>query len=95
MRLEFTGVTMQWVVARDGQSKIIATADTGPPHKCGYWTTSRLRLEAEGNTYSAYLDGILVVRVQDDSFAAGRVGLGTTHDSNIVRFDNFLVAPLP
>jgi hypothetical protein len=95
IRFEFDCCRMEWIVWHDGQSKSIATADRGLPYKCHYWTTSRLRLEAEGNTYSAYLDGMLVVRVQDDSFAAGRAGLGTTHDSNIVRFDNFLIAPLP
>jgi len=94
MRFQFDCCDMEWIISRSGQSSTIAVSDMDFPKVCGFtsWKTSRLRLEADGNMYSAYLNGELIVRVQDDTFAAGRVGLGTTYSSAVVRFDNLLVA---
>ena len=72
--------------------------DEGLPLDCrgdDSWTTSRVRVEVQGDIYSAHLNSILVLRVQDDTFSTGRVGLGTTRSSENVRSDNFAVAPIP
>lgn len=97
VQLQANYTEMKWVLYHNGQSKEIAVADKGLPWDCSGVVPSRishLRLEVKGNIYSAYLDGELVSRVQDDTFVAGRVGLGTTYSSDVVRFDNFVVAPL-
>lgn len=90
----------RWVLSSQGQSKVIAEANQGLPDACmgstgtTPWEVSHLRVEAHGNTYSAYINGVLVSRVQDGTFAAGRAGLGTTTSLEVSRFDDFVVVPL-
>lgn len=88
---------MKWILQQNGKSTTIAHVDDGiRSHGCGNmtWGSTHVKLEAKGNTYSTYVNGKLVNRVQDDTMSRGRVGLGTTRSSDRVRFDNFVVTAI-
>lgn len=88
---------IRWNLYRGGQSKEIGMSDRGIPYdsNCmGSLVKSHLRFEVKGSVYTAYLNDTLVSRVQDGTFATGRVGLGTPASTNYVRFDNFIVSSL-
>ena len=103
IQLQVSNTSMTWVIYQEGRAKTIATANQGlylycpmvrvysgvppPPSK-----TYRLKVEARGNIFSAYLDGTLVSRMQDRTFLSWRVGLGTTSGSDSIRFDTFTVS---
>jgi cytoskeletal protein RodZ len=95
MQFEFDCCDMQWVLWENGDSTVVATSDEGVPYYCGSWTESQLRVEAKGSIYTAYLNGVQVLQVQDDTFARGLTGLGSQCDSTDCRIQSFKVVPLP
>lgn len=84
-----------WALHQDGTAREIAKSEGRLPYgMTNKWVISRLKVEVEGTIYSVYLNGQLISRIQDDTFASGRVGLATYRSSDEVRFDNFLVTAI-
>lgn len=92
MRFDIDPWSARWVLHQDGAVTEIAKSEGRLPYgSTSKWVVSRLKVEVQGTMYSVYLNGQLVSRIQDDTFASGRVGLATYRSSDKVRFDNFVV----
>jgi hypothetical protein len=79
-----------------GDPAVIAHSDAGVSSQSGRrneWTY-RLRVEAVDDIFSAYIDGNLVLQVQDSTLSTGRTGLAfdTAYST---WFDNFQVNGIP
>ena len=70
---------------KDGHRSEIASATVTPPTFGAFHT---IRVVAKGKHIQAYLDGILCIDHDDDSFSKGYVGLWTKADS-VTEFDDF------
>jgi hypothetical protein len=95
MRFDIDGFNSKWVLYKEGQSTDLSESQGQLAYTHGQWYTTNLRVEAKGDMYSAYLNGERIMRIQDNSLASGQVGLATAYSSNEIRFDNFIVEPVP
>jgi hypothetical protein len=85
----------RFLLYNNGSSTQIAASDQGIPNNCGTsnWARAQLRLEANGNLFSAFIDDVRILTVQDSTFVQGEIALGTTLSSNDFRFENFEIVP--
>lgn len=96
MALETDDGDTDWITVSDGTSRVIAHSGEGALIHGGGWNQTHLRIEVQGSIYTAYADGVMLLRVQDGTLAGGRVGLGIRNDSeNTPRFEDFRVTALP
>lgn len=83
-----------WYLHHNGEEQNIATTSDGgglPREK----DTVHWRFEIKEDIYSAYVDGQLLMRFQDDTLSSGRVGLTVANSKSYWRrFDNFKVTKL-
>ena len=88
---------IEWLLYYNGESQVIAETDEGIPKCCGglCWETSHIRIEAQENLYTMYLNGARMLQVYDDTYQYGRAGVGMECSNNCARFDNFEVSELP
>jgi len=88
-----------WMLHKIGSDEeTIASLDKGGLTFSGFdgYAKNHIRLEVNGNTYSAYVDGQLYLQVTDPTFPSGQAGLGIYFpNSHTHRFDNFSIEALP
>ena len=83
----------------DGESRVIAHSDIGMydvPGDGRYGKSFHIQIDVNEDIYTAYVNGIQTLQVQDGTRSQGRIGLG--HDIPIFRdvwFDNFEINELP
>jgi len=86
-----------WFLISEGESHMIGHKDQAGLN-CYHvhdWNQTHLRVEVRDAIYAAYKDGTLLLRVQDNTFTSGRVGLASKYrHENTTRFDNFRVTEL-
>ncbi len=67
-----------------------ARAEPADPDFDWYGVERNVRVEVQGDTFSAYVDGELVLTGTDDTYDSGSVGVRSWHNS-LVEFDNMTV----
>jgi hypothetical protein len=88
--------TTDFILYGGGDPLVIAHSDIGVTAQSGarYEATYHLRVEAVGDIFTAYINGNMVLQVQDATLPNGRTGLAfRTYYSDW--FDNFQVTALP
>ena len=85
----------EWILITGGSEKVIATLDEGglsfSPRRV--YAKNSFRIEAIGQTFNAYIDGVSFLQVTDPSLSSGKVGLGFQYPYNETpRFENFRVS---
>ena len=97
MALDVNDCNTDWILVSEGGERPVAHSDQGGIIGRVYeWHTTHLRVEAKGDTYTAYANGNLLLRVQDGTLGYGRAGIGVqTGYKEIPLFDSFRVAALP
>lgn len=89
----------EFILYASGDSHIIAHSDVGVDDSGGgrYKWNYHIRVEANGDLYTVYLDGTRLLQVQDATFNSGHAGLAfeTASYMDSTWFDNFQVAALP
>ncbi|MFC2054776.1 LuxR C-terminal-related transcriptional regulator [Chloroflexota bacterium] len=81
----------------DGDSMKIAHSDTGVMDIPGGWRYDkiyRIQIDANQDIFTAYINGVKTLQVQDDTLTNGRVALGHGGPQEIW-FDNFEINELP
>lgn len=87
-----------WILYVNGIATTIAHSDTGiNEHVFGgrYEKVYHLTIEVAGDIYTAFVDGIFLLQVQDDTYESGSVGLAFQTKAGPTWFDNFQISRLP
>ncbi|HMS00807.1 MAG TPA: hypothetical protein PKE62_16270 [Anaerolineales bacterium] len=91
LSFESTYYESNFVIHSGGNNQVIAHTETGTADFGGnrYGAMYHLRVEAIDDVFTAYINGNMVLQVQDGTYSIGRIGLAfdTSYEPNW--FDNF------
>jgi hypothetical protein len=106
IQMQVTCCSVKWTLYEYGNSHTIASKEGVGVELLGRcfgdcsssWHTTHVRVEARGDFYSVYLDGVRMLDVQDGTFQYGKTGIGLScppGEGCCPRFDDFQVSALP